>query len=321
MSSAVQLERQAAQWLLRREDEGWSPADQVALDAWLAESTANQVAYLRLEHGWRKVDRLVALRNPASMAPAPLPPVPSRSHRFRWAIAATVLLALAAASWHQLVLPPGSYATGIGEHEIVPLADGSRIELNTDTRVRAEVNDKTRTVWLERGEAYFDVKHVDSIPFVVYAGQRRITVLGTRFSVRRDGEQMRVVVAEGRVQVAELVAGHGQPPIIVTPGSMVRVAGAANLLEPSSPERAGRELSWRRGILQFSETTLADAALEFNRYNDRKLVILDPEVAGIRIGGSFEATNVEVFAQLLRDGFGLAVTEDGRTMKISQRRR
>jgi len=82
-------------------------------------------------------------------------------------------------------------------------------------------------------------------------------------------------------------------------------------------EQASQQLSWRHGALVFNQTTLAAAAQEFNRYNDRKLLVDDPAVAGTRIGGSFDATNVETFARLLHDGFGLKVTEEGKDLRIS----
>ena len=93
------------------------------------------------------------------------------------------------------------YATELGGHATVPLADGSKIELNTDTKLRAALAEEQRTVWLDRGEAYFEVSKDPNRPFVVMAGDRKVTVLGTKFSVRRDGDRVSVAVAEGKVRV------------------------------------------------------------------------------------------------------------------------
>src|SRR5258708_31845445 len=97
-----------------------------------------------------------------------------------------------------------TYITEIGAREMVPLADGSKVELNTDTRIRTVVTKERRTVWLDRGEAYFEVVPDTSRPFVVLAGSRRITVVGTKFAVRRDGDEVQVKVPEAIVHVEAL---------------------------------------------------------------------------------------------------------------------
>lgn len=209
MNAAREIEDRAARWLIRREELGWSEADQDELDAWLEESMAHKAAYWRLEHGWRQADRISSLGTAAT-------PV-SRTYAWRrfagaWkpvAVAASVLLALTII--FRVVQPflpgeapapqPQMIATTVGGHRVVPLDDGSRIELNTATTLRTAVKSGSREVWLERGEAYFEVAHVEGRPFVVHAGPRTITVLGTKFSVRRDGERVTVSVLEGRVRI------------------------------------------------------------------------------------------------------------------------
>ena len=211
------------------------------------------------------------------------------------------------------------YATAIGGHEIVPLPDGSRIELNTDTRVRTSFSEATRSVWLERGEAYFDVARDPSRPFVVYAGNRRVTVLGTKFSVRLDPDANRVqlAVAEGRVQLEELRVSEPAPPMIAIGGEKVIAEGTSLRVESRSGKILATDLSWRQGLLTFDQTTLAAAADEFNRYN-RKQLVVEPAAAEIRIGGSFEAANVDGFVRLLHDGFGLNVAESDSEILISE---
>jgi transmembrane sensor len=93
------------------------------------------------------------------------------------------------------------FDTPVGGRKIVSLTDGSKVELNTQTVVRMAVDDKRRDVWLDSGEANFEVAHRDGEPFVVHAGKRTITVLGTKFSVRREKDRVTVNVVEGRVRV------------------------------------------------------------------------------------------------------------------------
>lgn len=315
MNDHAAIEECAVLWRARLEEPDWSPDDQAALDAWLEESTAHRVAWLRVEYGWRKVGRLASLRSPDGPAVRPQRrPLP----RF-WrpaAMAASLALAVGMGS---LALTGGlmhkAYATEVGGHATVPLADGTKIELNTDTKVRADLEKKQRTVWLDHGEAYFEVAHDASRPFVVYAGDRKVTVLGTKFSVRRDHDRVIVAVVDGRVRVDEVKAR--KPPTVVTRGDTVIAEPAATLVTPKSIERVDSELAWRRGLLEFDKATLGDAAEEVNRYNRKKLVVEDPQAASIRITGSFEAENIDAFARLLRQAFGLNVQEDGDEIRIS----
>lgn len=357
MTEAERIESAAADWLARRDGGHWEPADQQQLDAWIAESISHRIAWLRLESTWQRADRLGALRAPTVPAAAPTTPVipatpavvpiplPTRAPTAaptgtsaasprragaRWLprfstqrIAASVVFAAAACSWlgwrYTQDWQSEHYATAVGARQQVSLADGSVLTLNTATQLRTLVNESGRKVWLEDGEAYFDIAHDKKHPFVVIAGDRRITVLGTRFVVRRQGEQVNVVVEEGRVQIASAQGtGAGDAPPTVIVRNQAAVAHAGNVLVmPKAPKQIDDELSWRQGKLVFDQTTLGDAATQFNRYNTRKLVIADAAIARIRIGGSFDANNMNGFVALLKQGFGLAVQDSGNEIRIS----
>jgi transmembrane sensor len=316
--SRAGAEKQAALWLLRREEHGWGEADQAELDAWLNESAEHKAAFWRLEHGQTKLARMAALGTPAN-AKAGLA-VESRRPLRRWL---PFGLALAAAiGVVTLVLPNGglfgfsTYATDIGGRKEVLLPDGTRVELNTSTRM--ETSRAQREVWLEQGEAYFDVIHDPSHPFVVHAGPKTVTVLGTKFSVRRQGDRIEVAVVEGRVSIANAgAARRSADAVVITPGDIAVADASSTLVEPKSLENVETVLAWRYGRLKFHETTLTEAAAEFNRYNHTKLVIADSQVAGTRIGGNFEADDVQDFARLLSNAYGFRVQADGDELKVS----
>lgn len=318
MTIAADIEQQAAQWLERREQPGWSDADQTVLDSWLDEAIEHKLAYWRLEHGWAKVGRLAALRQ------VPPPGRASRRPLRLWkpVLAAASIAAVAVLGFSFFGglsdLGKQRYETQVGGHRTLPLADGSRIELSTDTRVRTAVTIDTREIWLDRGEAYFEVKHDASRPFVVWAGERKVTVLGTKFSVRRDGDKVRVAVVEGRVRVDPVKAGAPMRPEVVTPGDIVVAQGPSTLVTAASVEQVANALSWRRGMLTFDKVTLAEAAAEFNRYNATKLVLGDETAAQIRIGGTFEAENAGAFARLLGSAYGLQVVHKDDRIVISR---
>jgi transmembrane sensor len=311
MSNAAHIEEIAARWLLRREADDWSSSDQADLDAWIEADPLHRMAYWRLEHGWSRVDRLSALRAPHAPSVAPRAIAPWRRPAVIAALAACLVVAIAAPFAGQIGRK--TYTTEIGGHEAVPLADGTRVELNTATQLRAAVSSKTRDVWLDRGEAYFEVAHDAGRPFVVHVGQRQVTVLGTKFSVRREGDRIEVDVVDGRVRVN---TGDRAAPPVLTRGDRL-IAEGRSVLVTKDEGRVTGALVWRQGLLSFDQSTLGAAAAEFNRYNRKQLVVDDPTAAAMRIGGSFEAENVEAFARLLQEAYGLKVEDDGDTVKIS----
>lgn len=323
MSRAERIEEQASLWVLRREELHWSDTDQGSLDDWLAESDAHKVAFWRLQHGWREADRIGSLGvplRPASRVFAGLP---------AWqpiALAASVLLAVAVflTQWQGLPLSTGAsedaasgrFETPIGGHEVVTLADGSRVELNTGTLVRAAVTDKARAVWLDRGEAFFSITKRAGEKFVIYAGPRTITVLGTKFSVRRAGDETVVAVLEGRVRLQTASLGR---EALVTGGELA-VARDQGTLVAKSAVAVQHELAWRTGMIDLDGMNLAAAAAQFNRYNRKQLVVADANAARTLIEGSFVARNVDGFARLLEDAYGLQAVESAGRILVSTRR-
>jgi transmembrane sensor len=316
-TGATDTRERAAAWLMERRDrEDWNEKDQAELDAWLAQSPAHRVAYLRVEAAWRRTDRLAALRRPAIEQAAEPRTVRPRLVGAVVAMAIAGVLGIGAARYF---LHPSEkiYATAIGGHESVKLDDGSNIELNTDTVLRAAVDTRYRTVWLDRGEAFFQIVHNQELPFIVMVGDRRVTVLGTKFMVRRDTDRLEVAVMEGRVRL-EAAGGKTQSPALLTSGDDVVAHANALLLTRKTARQLTDKLGWRRGVLVFDHTTLGDAVAEFNRYNRQKLVVADLSAAHMTIDGTFQADNIGDFAHLMQAMFGLHVATRGEETVISR---
>ena len=313
---ATEVRERAALWLMdRRDREGWSSDDQAALDAWLEQSAAHRVAYLRVEAAWRRTDRLAALRRPTSEDAEK-----KRSIRLRTVggiVAAVVCVAAAIATNYYTRPTEEIYATSIGSHKSVNLGDGSKIELNTDTVLRAAVDTRYRTVWLDRGEAYFQITRDQAHPFVVMVGDRRVMVLGTKFVVRRDADHLEVAVVEGRVRL-ESADGRLGAPVLLIPGDDVVAPANTLFMTRKTTHQLADELGWRRGVLVFDHTALGDAAAEFNRYNRKKLIVADQSVARMTIDGTFQANNTDDFAHLMQAVFGLHVEKRADETVISR---
>lgn len=332
VTAADDIERIAADWLARRDGTGWCAGDESALQAWLAEAVAHRVAFLRLEAAWTEAGRLQALGagwrgdgppprgawaaagigsampGPADLVFAPrMRPRGGTRRRLGFAVAATVAACALSLGWGWYALAPveaASHASPLGTVRTVPLADGSRTTLASDSRIDVRLSRRERRIDLTRGEAYFEAARDPDRPFVVEAGTRRVVAVGTRFSVRRDGADLRVVVTEGTVRLeSDPVDGEPRPAALLPAGS-VALARRDGVLVRSMPlAEAARLVDWRSGLLVFQDTPLAEAADEFNRYNARKIVIGDAAVGDLRIGGSFRWENAEGFVRLLEQGF------------------
>jgi transmembrane sensor len=390
MEKSSQTEEQAARWLLQIEAPDWSDADQQALAAWLASSTANTVAFLRLEAAWQEMRRLKAFSAGTKRGSVPSPddwqfspffddremraePVTDwaplsgrdsgshaprdtdvarirgrhvlggRARRLRSLAASLLVAALAAGTWYFWPAGP-TYQTPVGGTASVPMSDGSNVTLNTNTRIEVALGERERAVQLERGEAFFEVAKDPRRPFVVSAGRKRVVAVGTKFSVEREGDEVRVVVSEGTVRIEDAAAsrphtstrsanagantpvtdrtGTTLPPeadsdasnraslagegVMLSAGGVARAQGDSVLVqEKPVPEVIEEYLSWRSGYLVFHDVPLAEAVAESNRYNVRQIEIDDSAVAAIKVSGKFRSTNFEAFVRLLEDGLAI----------------
>ena len=310
------IERDAAQWV-SREDRGLTPEEGATLSLWL-ESTPNRVAYLRLKSAWEESAALAALQN----APEYRTRTALWRHKWPALAAASILLLVAGTSFmvlrHHWATQEVFYATQAGERPTLQLVDGTKIQLDANSRLRATISDAHREVTLEKGEAYFDVTHEADRPFVVVAGRHRISDLGTKFSVLKDGDDIRVVVTEGRVQIDNIDTLSPAKPIFADGGHVVVAKADEMLLTTINPQDLSDDLGWREGRLIFNQVTLAEAAKNFNRYNSEQLVVTG-EARNIRIGGSFRADNMDVFVALIRTPLGLNVENRGETVILSKK--
>jgi transmembrane sensor len=309
-------EEAAARWVAR-EDRGFTAGESADLEAWLNEADANRIAYLRLRTSWESTTQLSALR-----------PEPRVRARLGWAmrlgmvgaVAALLFMAAPFVIRHDKPVAPRKaapvvFATGASKRPVL-LPDGTRIQLNAMTRVETSITGTARTVKLDRGEAYFDVVHEQKRPFVVVVGNRRITDLGTKFSVLRDKDSIRVVVTEGRVKIDMIDPSPDVALVYAGSGDVVIAKADETLVTARSDSAIQDALSWRSEMLTFNQVTLEQAAAQFNKYN-RRHIIVRGSAKNIRIGGSFRSENLDAFAYLVQNALGLKVTKSKESIVIS----
>jgi transmembrane sensor len=315
------IKREAAKWLIELDtaqniEEHWP-----AFEAWLDENPEHRAAFTSMEKAWKAVEDLQVfhvkhktLLKESLFSPQRKLSVFHRSWNSPRQLAGAAVMVLAfactAVVLHQMKRAPAPvqaaswerYATDYGERKPVRLADGSTMELNTNTQLRVNRASSGREVVLDQGEALFAVTHDPEHPFLVRVGTTSVQALGTTFSVRRTGNaETMALVKEGKVQVTETA----YPPKMVLAQHTATAGPSGVQVTAVEPAKIDRMLSWRKGQLAFKGETLAEVVAEFNRYNRTKLKIDDQRIAQKRIGGTFSANDPAGFAVLLEHTFGI----------------
>ncbi|HEY5238457.1 MAG TPA: FecR domain-containing protein [Rhizomicrobium sp.] len=312
-----EIRAEAADWFARAHSGDWNSADQERLDAWLGQSLSHEAAYWRLEGAWMEAARLTVLRaqadaqNPAArrIIPAPV--------KFAMALALAAVIGISGYS-HLSGPAMQRFTTPVGGHRTLALSDGSQIELDTDTVVRVAINADKRTVWLDRGEAFFRINHDAKRPFAVMAGDHRIIDLGTKFLVKQNAGNVEVALLEGR---ARIEVGGGLLPtrsIELSPGDVAMASPDSMAVTKKPAKVLTNELGWRHGVLVFEGTSLADAAAEMNRYNTQQIIVADASIARRAIDGTFPVHAVPQFTEMAQAIFGFRVEKQGNRTLISR---
>jgi transmembrane sensor len=206
----------------------------------------------------------------------------------------------------------------------VDLADGTQVTLNANSRVFVDYTDHARQVSLVQGEALFNVTKHQERPFVVSIGSRKVIALGTSFEVRREDSHdasFTVTLIEGRVAVEPLTAPNLLP---VQPGDAITLLGPGQRLrfatnKPDALDAPALEkvTAWQHGQLIFEDTSIREAAAEFNRYGKRRLSIDTNVPSTIRVGGVFRIGDPDSFARAVANAHQLHIIESAQEIKLA----
>jgi transmembrane sensor len=320
-SPSPAIRAEAAAWVARLHSSGRSRTLEAALRRWLQADTAHAQAFELATEAWEiggsvprgALPRMERLEQTARRR------VPAR---LAWAAAAAVAAIALGATFY---LAPWNTAvtTAVGEQRMLTLDDGSRIFLNTDTRLFVVYDDTRRHVRLVNGEALFDVARDPRRPFGVAVAGKEVVALGTAFLVRHDARGLAVTLVEGKVQVASSAAGSagsaGPSPRLLAPGQRLTFRNDAPADTPPVLDEPPLErmTAWRRGEVVLDKTRLADAVAEMNRYSDRQLIIENPVTADIPVSGIFRAGDSARFARAVAETYGLQVRDAPRRIILT----
>lgn len=321
------IEATAAEWLAKR-DRRFTAEEAVAFARWRMADARHAAAVAELELVWGALDELSVSRSQqragdaVAASPAQIAQLPAVTSRrgvlIKWwpALGLAAALVVVAAGWWGRGLvqkeTPGvvRFETAVGAQSTVTLADGSEVQLNTNTAVHVNLGRRERAVTLERGEAFFRVVRDEARPFVVAVGRTEVRVLGTAFAVRLRARDSVVLVTEGEVQFG--VTGK--------PGAKLRAQHLATIAHEGSEvprvetlvaDVVARRLAWRNGQLEFVNTPLSEAVDEFNRYHRKQVVIADPALAATTLGGRYAVDNLEGLLRMIEASFDASVVQRG----------
>jgi transmembrane sensor len=179
------------------------------------------------------------------------------------------------------------YQTGAGERRTVELPDRSIATLNTHSAIALSFDDTARRVRLLSGEAFFNVRHDATRPFIVEGSEAAVRAVGTAFVVRAEPDGARVTVVEGTVEVGANRAHD--PPVVVTAGSQLRMKHghsgrpyAVDVAEASA---------WLRGRLVVNGVPFEEVLEELRRYYPGTIVLWNRDVGNIQVTGTYNVND------------------------------
>ncbi len=311
------ISERAADFLERQRFAEWHDADQAEFESWLAESLLHRAAYLRLKGFVEYAGHLAQIHpfKAGASAGDGNGRFPGRHFGVLLLIAASLpLVAVAGVSLAAYLMQPPDrvYSTDVGGQTLLKFADGTQIELNTDTAIRYRMTTVKRTVWLQKGEAWFRVAHNPADPFTVIVGKHRVTDLGTEFLVRRGTDRMEVALLKGRASLST----EGAQTALLKPGEEAIATPVSLSVTRKTVRELADELAWRRGVWVFRSTRLADAVREVNRYSTTKLVIADPSIADLRFTGEIPNDSYEGFLRVAQSMMNLRTDREGNNILL-----
>lgn len=319
-------EAAAVDWHVRMVSGEMSRADMAAFEDWLRASSLNAEAYAHLADIW---DGMAPLADAAVVREGLRPQGETPPARQGGLVAVlwgalgaaptaagmACALVVGVAATQYSAVDESLYRTAVGEREVIELADGSTVTLNTASAVDIDYLPNERRITLKAGQANFKVATDARRPFIVHAGEGSVRALGTEFDVYKSSDSVRVTLIEGRVRVASLASAedapaaptreHEQVPFTVDldAGEQAEIAAVGGVVAAAEPVDIERVTAWREGKVSFRNTPLAEAVAEMNRYSAAQITLADGALDDLRVSGVFRVSNSDHFVNALESLF------------------
>ena len=321
------LRAEAAAWFVRVQSDAAKEDDWLALESWLAGSPARRAAMDAVEGLWSELDENAPALSPRLKDAAQSVVIEFGARRraarrvnpwWPWAAAASLIVALSGAWFLRPVdVPPQAFATAKGESRAIVLADGSRVLLNSASRIVVQVDRRRRSVTLDGGEAIFDVAKDQAHPFTILVGDQRVTVVGTQFDILRYDGDIAVTVSRGVVEVQPAPGGVVAPRTRLVAGEQLRRREGA-LTSAVVKVPVGEVFSWRNGYVVYRSQTLAEVTSDLNRYFPIPVRVEGP-AARLTFSGALMIDNEDAMLDRLQSFLPIKVLRSPDQITLSSR--
>lgn len=241
-----------------------------------------------------------------------------RSSRF-WMAAASVTVLVSCGWWFREPLQYKSYQTAYGQTTDVYLEDGSRVALNSNSKLkvpRLGFWGDVREVCLE-GEAEFSVSHtIDHKRFVVKTSEQfQVEVLGTTFSVFARPRGTKVALKSGSVRI-DYSQNNQRREVMMEPGDLAFLdqEGAVQLERQQDVKTFA---PWTEQRYVFNGTPVKEILAMIEENFGQKVSLSDSNIAQRSITGNFKTKNAEELLKTISEVLDLRVEQNGATILLT----
>lgn len=267
--------------------------DTEAFERWRADP-ARALAFARVTSAWEAIsENNEAVDDQTGM---------TRRGWLRTGIAGAVVVSAGTGLFASRAYAWESASTEVGETRKLRLSDGSMVALNTDTSISWRFSKASRELWLERGEVAIELQSGPEAQ--LRTGASRALLGSGRFNARLRAEALNLTVLRGR---ATATAGGSSTSshLQAKPYQRIAFSSTGVTLRSESSDTVEAALAWQSGDVVFLDTPLSEAVAEYNRYLLRKIVIEDPSIGAIRVGGRFVSSDPADFLDAISSSLGV----------------
>lgn len=301
-SRAERIVQQADEWVVRLAGT-LTPQESAELQAWRRADPRHEAAFQRVQHLWGASDGM----------PRPYQ-APQRSRMLQPRIAFASLAAVVAIAGGTIMLkyrpsPVASASQEMASGSVaraVRLSDGSELRLAAYSAIRTHFDGKIRGVLLERGEARFDVAHDRTQPFVVTAGDRHVTAVGTIFDVALQPSGLSVTMIQGVVEVERARAPSASAsPIRLSKGQRLVVSGERQSVTTVAAGSTAQPDTLR----DYDAAPLSQVLQDANAGAVKPILLADASLGARKVEGRFDLSDTPALGQQIAAALGLRLIE------------
>ncbi|MBC7776559.1 MAG: FecR domain-containing protein [Phycisphaerae bacterium] len=290
--------------------------EQALLEKWLVESPDNRQYFDQMQRLWQKSDLgKRALSKPLDVEDALLRTKAKIQHKpvkakvvpmafWRYAAAAVILLLVGAFWFFQQNADTPTVQLAAAENPLRDtLSDGSVVSINQYSSLSATFTKKSRQVKM-KGEAYFEVAHNASKPFVIEVQQVQVTVVGTKFNIdnRSDPNWVIVSVVEGKVRVQS-----GGQSEFLTAGEQARIDCQSGQFIKTQTKPSGNESAWANHQFKFEDTPLSEVIPMLEKAYNVKINLTNKELENCHLSAPFNNQPIERIIVIIAETFSLEI--------------